>query len=53
MENKQIVENVASFMFCPKCKKKHALHECPLDNIKMYEICAGSHNTKDCPSLPR
>ena len=53
MKNKKKVENVASFIFFPKCRKKHALHECPLDNIKMCEICARSHNTKHCPSLPR
>lgn len=39
MQNKQKVENVA-------------LHECPLDNIKICKICVRSHATKDCPSLP-
>lgn len=39
MQNKKNFENVA-------------LHECPLDNIKICKICAGSHTTKDCPSLP-
>ena len=38
MQNKQNVENVA-------------FHECSLDNIKICKICAGSHTTKDCPSL--
>ena len=38
MPNKQKVEDVA-------------LHECPPDNIKICKICAGSHATKDCPSL--
>lgn len=52
MKNKQKVENVASYIFFPKCRKKHAFHEYPLDNIKICEICAGSHTTKYCPSLP-
>ena len=39
MKNKKKVEIVA-------------LYECPPDNIKICKICAGSHATKDCPSLP-
>ena len=35
MQNKQ---KVASFIFFPKCRKKHALHECPLDNIKSVKF---------------
>jgi len=49
-QNKQKVENVA--LFYPKCTKKHSLHECPLDSIKICKICVGSHTTKDYPSLP-
>lgn len=52
MQNKKKVDNVASFIFFPKCRKKHALHEFPLDNIKICEIYVGSHTTKYCPSLP-
>jgi len=40
MQNKKKIGNVASFTFCPKCRKKHALHGCPLDNIKICKICA-------------
>ena len=36
----------------PKCREKHALHECPLDDIKICESCVGSHTTKGYPSLP-
>lgn len=39
MQNKQKVENVA-------------LHEGPLDNIKICKIHVGSHTTKVFPSLP-
>ena len=49
VQNKQ---KVSSFIVFPKCRKKHALHECPLDNIKICKICAGSHTTEDFPSLP-
>jgi len=52
MQSKKKAEIVASFIFCPKCRKKHAFHECPLDNIKIYKICVGSHTTKYFPSLP-
>ena len=52
MKNKQKVENATSIIFFPICRKKHAFHEFPLDNIKICDICAGSHTTKYCPSLP-
>jgi hypothetical protein len=52
MLRKQNKQKVVGFIFCPKCRKKHALHECPLDNIKMCKICARLHTTEDCPSLP-
>jgi len=51
MQNKRKFENVSLFYL--KCTKKHSLHECPLDNIKICKICVGSHTTKDCPSIPR
>ena len=53
MQNQQKVENATSFIFFPKCRKKHALHEFPLDNIKICEVCARSHNTKYYPSFQR
>ena len=49
MQNKK---KFSSFIFCPKCRKKHDLHECPIDKIKICKICAGSHTIEDCPSLP-
>ena len=51
MKNKKKFEIMASFILCPKCRKKHAFHEYPLDNIKLCETCAGSHTTKYFPSL--
>eukprot|EP00253_Pinus_taeda_P007789 PITA_07789 len=36
-------------------QKKHALRECPLDAkvVETCMICSESHETKDCPSIPR
>jgi len=31
IQNKQKAEVEALAIFCPKCRKKHALMECPLD----------------------
>lgn len=36
VKNKQKIENVALFILCPRCRKKHALYEHPLDSV---EIC--------------
>lgn len=47
MKNKKKVEGVASFIFFPKCRKKHSLHECQHDKIEICEIFAGSNTTKD------
>ena len=38
LKNKQRVESNALSIFCPKCRKKHALRECPLD-LKSVETC--------------
>lgn len=31
IQNKKNTKNVALSIFCPKCRNKHALRECPLD----------------------
>ena len=44
-------------MHCPyfslKCKKKHALRQCPLDleSVKTCVICVENHDTKEFPSI--
>jgi hypothetical protein len=38
IHNKQQAEAEALAIFCPKCRKKHALRECPLD-AKVVETC--------------
>ena len=53
IQNRQKTEAGALAIFCPKCRKEHALRECPL-NAKVVEtcmICSESHETKDCPSI--
>jgi len=54
IQYKKNYENVALSIFCPKCRKKHALRECPLDSkaIETCVICVDNHDTKECPSLP-
>jgi hypothetical protein len=39
-------------IFCSKCREKHPPREYPLDNIKIYVICAGDHLTEQNPALP-
>jgi len=54
IHNKQKAEAEALAIFCPKCRKKHALRECPLDAkvVDTCVICSENHETKDCPSIP-
>eukprot|EP00253_Pinus_taeda_P003396 PITA_03396 len=54
IHNKQKAEAEALAIFCPKCRKKHGLRECPLDAkvVETCVICSENHETKDCPSIP-
>jgi len=54
VKNKQNAKNVALSIFCPKCRKKHALRECPLDlkRVETCVICVENHDTKECTSIP-
>ena len=54
MKNKRKAENAALSIFCRKCRKKHALRECPLDlkNVEPCVICAENYDTNECPSIP-
>lgn len=40
IKNKQKDENVALSILCTRCRKKHALRECPLDSVEICIICA-------------
>ena len=54
IQNMQKAEAKTLAIFCPKCRKKHALRECLLDAkvVETCMICSESHETKDCPSIP-
>jgi hypothetical protein len=52
IKRKQEEENPVLSIFCPKCRKRHPLRECPLDNVSVCAICTENHKTEDCPSLP-
>jgi hypothetical protein len=45
-------EEVALAIFFLKCRKRHPLKECPLDQIEICGICEEEHSTSKCPSLP-
>lgn len=34
-------------VYYPRCKKKHALHECPLNKTKIYSLCNENHATDE------
>ena len=52
-EQKQVVEDLVLGVFCPKCRKKHLLKECPLDKEEVCCLCELKHDTKYCPSLSK
>jgi len=50
-KKKQEEEEQTMLIFCPKCRKKHLLQECPLDNIHVCGLCMENHVIDDCPTL--
>ena len=52
-KKRQVVEDLALGVFCPRYKKKHPLREFPLDKVEVCHICELDHDTKECPSLPK
>jgi len=48
VKNKKNAKNDALSIFCPKCRKKHALRECPLDlkSVEIFIIFVQNHDTK-------
>jgi hypothetical protein len=52
-KKKKEEEELALAIFCPKCRRKHLLIECPLDQIEVCGICSENHATCNYPSLPR
>lgn len=43
---KEIEEPLA--IYYPRCRKKHALHECPLNKTNICILCIGKHVTNEC-----
>lgn len=39
VKKKQAEEEAALSIFCSKCREKHPLRECPLDNVPVCTIC--------------
>eukprot|EP00253_Pinus_taeda_P024888 PITA_24888 len=50
-KKKQEVEDQIMAIFCPKCRKKHALKECPLENIQVCAFCTEQHDIFNCPKV--
>ena len=45
-------EDIAALhIFCPKCRKRHPLKECPLNIISVCALCSDKHPTDNFPSL--
>ena len=52
-KQKQAVEDLTLGVFCPRCRKKHPLKECPLDKVEVFRLCELNHDIKEFPSLPQ
>eukprot|EP00253_Pinus_taeda_P017200 PITA_17200 len=47
-KKRQEEEDQIMVVFCPKCRKKHALKECPLENIQVCAFCTENHDIFHC-----
>ena len=52
VKKKQAEAEATLAVFCPKCRDKHPIRECPFLNIRIFTICEKDHETQQCPSLP-
>ena len=52
-QQKLVEEQEILFIFCPKCRRKHPLRECPLDikETNKCAICIENHDIEKCPSI--
>jgi len=50
-KKKQEDENHIMSIFCPKCRKKHALKDCPLENIQVCALCTEHHDMFNYPKV--
>ena len=52
-KKRQEEEDIAELhIFCPKCRKRHPLKECPINIISICALCSDKHPTDNFPSLP-
>ena len=50
-KKKQEDEDQIMGIFCPKCQKKHALKDCPLENIQVCAFCTENHDILNCSKV--
>ena len=48
---RQEEEDQLMAVFCPKCRKKHALKDCPLENIQVCAFCTENHDIFHCSKV--
>ena len=52
-KQKQMELEKTMAIFCPQCREKHPLNECPLNTVEAYAICEQTHVISACPLFPR
>ena len=53
MNIKKKFEDEALTIFCSRCKKRHPLKNCPLNDVSLCGLCVEDHETDNFPSLLR
>ena len=51
-KNRQEEEDATLKIFCPKCRKRHPLKECPINTIVVCTLCTEKHSTEIFLALP-
>ena len=51
-KKRQEEEDATLQIFCPKCRKRHPLKECPLNTIGVCALCTEKNSTESLPALP-
>ena len=50
-KKRQEEEDQMMVVFSPKCRKKHALKDCPLENIQVCAFCTKNHDIFHCSKV--
>jgi len=50
-KKKQEDEDQIMAIFCPKFRKRHALKDCPLENIQVCAFCTENHDILNCSKV--